>query len=126
MIIVQIKGKAIVNEVNTKGFSVIEVLIALLLFSISILGLIEYQQALIARHQTFYTQLKANQLAFQLLDSYPNSATQLVPNGWQYTLYSLDYRPKCKMVFVTITPPHSPRVNQQRLLCQIEKRFIDA
>lgn len=99
------------------GFSLIEVLIAALLFSIIILGLTGYQQALIAKHHTFYTHLQAERIAFQLLDSYPNMAHHIIPNHWQYQINRNSYGTQCTMVDVILTLPNRVRIQQKRLFC---------
>lgn len=99
------------------GFSIIEVLIAALLFSIVLLGFITYQQALITKHHYFSNTLQANQIAFQFLDSYPYIADQLIPNNWQYDMQSILFNNRCKIVIVTIISPNHKKIQQQRLFC---------
>ncbi|MDF7666269.1 prepilin-type N-terminal cleavage/methylation domain-containing protein [Orbaceae bacterium ESL0727] len=99
------------------GFSLIEVLIAILLFAIILLGFTRYHHALLARHHQFYTQLRAERIAFQLLDSYPNIASHIVPTHWQYQINSYSYSAQCTMVNVTIHLPNQKIIRQHRLFC---------
>lgn len=105
------------NNNNITGFSIIEVMIASLLFSIILLGFVSYQQALITKHRYFSTTLQANQIAFQLLDSYPYSTVQIAPNDWQYNIQSILFNNQCKMVVVKVTSPNHKQIQQQRLFC---------
>lgn len=107
------------NKTYIDGFSLLEVLIAALLFAIIMLGLLNYQQALINQHHYFYSQLRADQIAFQLLDSYPYLANHIVPTDWQYHIDSTLYNQQCKMVSITITPPNKKVIQQQRLICNL-------
>lgn len=110
------------NSRSIAGFSLIEVLIATLLFSIVILGLTNYTQVLITRHHHFYTRLQAHRVAFQLLESYPELTEQIVarilPINWQYQINSSAYNYPCKQVKITIILSNGNSVQQQRLFCQ--------
>lgn len=105
------------NKTCTAGFSLIEVLVAALLFSIVMLGLINYQQALINRHHYFDTHLQADRIAFQLLESYPDIAHHIVPDDWQYHIQRTVYNSQCTLVLVIITLPSKQKIQQQRLIC---------
>ncbi|MCX8649432.1 prepilin-type N-terminal cleavage/methylation domain-containing protein [Gilliamella sp. B2776] len=105
------------NNKNIMGFSLVEVMIASLLFSIVILGFTGYQQSLIYQYHYLSNQLQAEQIAFELLESYPEITNDIIPNDWQYTLKSEQYNIRCKMIFVTVTPMNYKSVNQQRLFC---------
>lgn len=99
------------------GFSLIEVMIATLLFSIIMLGFINYQQALLNKHRYFANYLRANKIAFQLLDSYPYIPNEIIPSGWRYTITSKRYNAQCKMVVITVSAPNKQVVKQQRFFC---------
>ncbi|MFQ0997969.1 prepilin-type N-terminal cleavage/methylation domain-containing protein [Gilliamella sp. BG6] len=99
------------------GFSLIEVMIATLLFSIIMLGFVNYQQALFYKHHYFTNYLRANKIAFQLLDSYPYTTNQIIPSGWHYKLTSKTYNAQCKMVVITVNAPNKQVTKQQRLFC---------
>lgn len=105
------------NNKNSMGFSLIELMIASLLFSIIILGFTDFQKTLIHQHHYLSNRLQAEQIAFELLESYPDIANHIIPNGWQYTLQSDPYNSRCKMVLVTVTPNNLKSVKQKRLFC---------
>ena len=107
----------VVNSENIAGFSLVEVMLSCLLFAIIMLGFIGYLTAIISQHHYFQKQFKAEQIAFALLDSYPHFVHQIIPNDWQYQVYSQSYNTSCQMVFISITPPHHKTIKQQRLLC---------
>ncbi|OCG60323.1 hypothetical protein A9G41_01340 [Gilliamella sp. Nev5-1] len=105
------------NNKNITGFSLIEVMIAILLFSMIMLGFINYQQTLFNKHRYFANNLRANKIAFQLLDSYPYTISQIIPSGWQYNINTQIYNAQCKMVFITIKTSNKQTIQQQRLFC---------
>lgn len=102
---------------NSMGFSLIEVMIASSLFSIIILGFTSYQQSLIYQHHYLSNRLQAEQIAFELLENYPDIANHIIPNDWQYNLQIDLYNRRCKMVLVTVTPINIKPVKQKRLFC---------
>ncbi|OTQ58600.1 prepilin-type N-terminal cleavage/methylation domain-containing protein [Gilliamella sp. A7] len=105
------------NSKNIAGFSLIEVMISCLMFAIIMLGFIGYLTAIISQHHYFQKQFKAEQIAFALLDSYPHNLQQIIPNNWQYQIYSQPYIMSCQIVFINVTPPNHTTIKQQRLLC---------
>ncbi|OCG43765.1 hypothetical protein A9G35_09575 [Gilliamella sp. Choc5-1] len=107
------------NNKNFAGFSLIEVMITTLLFSIIMLGFINYQQALLNKHRYFANNLRANKIAFQLLDSYPYTNQQIIPSGWQYKITSKIYNTECKMVEITVSTPNKQIIKQQRFFCDL-------
>nr|WP_255475403.1 MULTISPECIES: prepilin-type N-terminal cleavage/methylation domain-containing protein [unclassified Gilliamella] len=109
----------IVNNKNFAGFSLIEVMIATLLFSIIMLGFINYQQTLLNKHRYFANNLRANKIAFQLLDSYPYTSHKIIPSGWQYKITNKIYNAQCKMVVITVSTPNKQVVKQQRFFCDL-------
>ncbi|MDF7670193.1 prepilin-type N-terminal cleavage/methylation domain-containing protein [Orbaceae bacterium ESL0721] len=103
------------NDCN--GFSLIEVLIAALLFAILLLGLTSYQQKLMARHHAFYNRLQAERIAFQLLESYPNSPTNIIPPNWHHQITNSFYTAECRIISITITLPTQQKIVQKRVFC---------
>ncbi|AWH89460.1 prepilin-type N-terminal cleavage/methylation domain-containing protein [Limnobaculum parvum] len=59
-----------------RGFSLLEVLISMLLFSITIMGLLRYQQVLMAQFNLYADSQYAWRLAAQALDIYPETIEQ--------------------------------------------------
>ncbi|OCG15957.1 hypothetical protein A9G24_01010 [Gilliamella sp. App6-5] len=105
------------NNKDIAGFSLIEVIIATLLFSIIMLGFINYQQALFNKHHYFANYLRANKIAFQLLDSYPYIPNEIIPSGWHYKITNKTYNAQCKMVVIMVNAPNKQVAEQQRLFC---------
>ncbi|MCX8730389.1 prepilin-type N-terminal cleavage/methylation domain-containing protein [Gilliamella sp. B2969] len=107
------------NNNAMTGFSIIEVMIACLIFAIVIISFSNYQHTLTYFYHYLSNQQKAQQIAFSLLDSYPNIARHIVPNNWQYNIRSEPYTSQCQLVSVTITTKPNKQINQQRLFCHI-------
>jgi Tfp pilus assembly protein PilV len=106
-----------VNSKNIAGFSLIEVMLSCLIFAIIMLSFISYLTAIINQHHYFYKQFQAEQIAFALLDSYPHTVHQIIPNDWQYQIHNQPFTTSCHMIFISITPPDHKTIKQQRLLC---------
>lgn len=117
LIIARKKRVVIVNKPSINGFGVIEIMIAILLFSIILLGFINYQQRLLHKHRHWLSTRQANQIAFQLLESYPQITEHRLPAEWSYNINSLSINSHCKMVFVSITLQQQKKIQQQRLFC---------
>lgn len=105
------------NKKNITGFSLIEVMIAILLFSIVLIGFVNYQRVLLNKHHNLSNTLQANHFAFQFLDSYPQNVDNILPKYWLYNIENKLFNSHCKMVFVSITPPKQTKIQQQRLFC---------
>lgn len=105
------------NKPHQTGFSLIEVMIASLLMSIIMISFLGYQKVLFHQQHYLSNFIQAQQIAFQLLDSYPEIASHLVPDNWQFDIHTESYLASCKMVSITIMPPNQKQVKQQRLFC---------
>lgn len=105
------------NNTPSNGFSLIEVMVATLLFSIMLLGFINYQQVIVKQYHFLSNRLKADKIAFALLDSYPQNADKIIPKGWRYAIQTQPLNTQCKMVLVIITIPNEKEIQQQRLFC---------
>ncbi|OCG01270.1 prepilin-type N-terminal cleavage/methylation domain-containing protein [Gilliamella sp. wkB112] len=105
------------NKKNINGFCLIEVMVAVVLLAIILVGFINYQQVLLNKYHYLSIKLSANQIAYQLLDSYPQINNQLLPPDWQYNIDSKSLDFHCKMVVVSIIPLQHKKIMQQRLFC---------
>lgn len=105
------------NKPHQTGFSLIEVMIASLLMSIIMISFLGYQKVLFHQQHYLSNFIQAQQIAFQLLDSYPEIASHLVPGNWQFDIHIESYLASCRMVSITIMPPNQKQVKQQRLFC---------
>lgn len=99
------------------GVSLIEVLVASLLFAIVVLGLLDFQAVLIAQNAAKQDSLHAEQIAFELLDSYPNLATEIIPNDWQYNISIINQSGNCQIRYIDITASRQQQISQQRWQC---------
>lgn len=86
------------------GFSLLEVLVAGLFLAVGLMGVLRYQQQFSAMRHYYSQQYQADQIAFQLLDSYPDSPHYLQPPGWQYqlTVQPLARGAKCVKVVISV------------------------
>lgn len=117
MIIAQRKEVMIVNK-HAGGFSLIEVLIASLLFSIILLSFMQLEKTLFHQRHYITNKLHADQVIFQLLDSYPDIAQHIIPTHWTYLVQNKTYNNQCTLVIITVTIPNYDKSEQQRLFCQ--------
>ncbi len=100
------------------GFSLLEVLIALLLYSVSLLGLLQYHQVLLQAFHRHWQAREAWSLAHQNLDifSVRGSFNETAKPGWkQYIRVST--RGECQQVSALVITPHNLRAELSRWLC---------
>ncbi|QIQ21716.1 prepilin-type N-terminal cleavage/methylation domain-containing protein [Zophobihabitans entericus] len=109
----------IVNKsgLSESGMSLVETLIALFLFAGVIVSLLTYQQTLT---ESFYTKQKQQQawrIGFQLLDSYPDSLSGIIPDNWQARVNVVRHLEDCKVVEVSVKPDIGQMISLVRLIC---------
>jgi len=108
---------------SQRGFTLIEVLFAAMLFAVSLLGLLTYQQALMAGFDRQRQVQQAWRLAGQHVDALSLTGRQSgllpPPRGWQLTtgMTSAAAPAGCRWATVTITAPALQQVTVRRLLC---------
>ena len=117
MITAQKKNTVIVNNKHINGFSIIEVMIASLIFSLFLIGFMNIQKKLLDKHHYLKNKLQADQIAFQLLDSYPFVPQHIIPKGWEYSVQRQTYNNQCTLVKVIINTSQNNKSQQQRLFC---------
>ncbi|PLR47234.1 hypothetical protein CYR40_08860 [Chimaeribacter arupi] len=106
-----------------QGFTLIEVLFAAMLFAVSLLGLLTYQQALTAGFDRQRQVQQAWRLAGQHLEAFSLTGHQSgllpAPQGWQLTISSASAGAPggCRWASVTVTAPAQQQVTVRRLLC---------
>ncbi len=100
------------------GFMLIDTLIALLLFTIMLHGIMNYQQAQLRRFSYHNEEQQAWRLAQQLLDIYPASSS-IRPLGWQITTQIIATLKQCNFVEVRITTTRGIQATLQRWYCGI-------
>ncbi|MEA9445154.1 prepilin-type N-terminal cleavage/methylation domain-containing protein [Candidatus Fukatsuia symbiotica] len=111
-----------------KGFSLPEIVIAALLFSVSLLGLLQYQQTLL---QGFHRQRQLKQawsLAQQNIEilangDFPFSESRLPKPalGWQYTHNADRINESCVKLNVKVITPQKQQVELNRWLCDTQE-----
>ncbi len=111
-----------------QGFSLPEVVIAALLLSVSLLGLLQYQQTLLQRFQQQWQLRQAWSLAQQNIEILTNKDTFLsgaqLPEpakNWQYTQSREPLAEDCIKLNVRVTTPQKQNVNLSRWFCGSEK-----
>lgn len=100
------------------GLSLIEMLIAMLIMSITILGLLNIQSILLAELDRANKQLYMQRITFQILDIYPDIIPVDLPNGWQYQILAQQYNSDCLDVKVIIQSFLGNSITQERLFCE--------
>lgn len=102
------------------GFSLIEVLVAMALFSITILGLLKYQQVLIAQFSHYADSQYAWRLAAQALDIYPaqiENESVLEKGTWQLNRQITTIESHCSLVKAQVIAPGKVDVQLDRWFC---------
>lgn len=95
---------------NEQGFSLVETLFALLLFSLSFTALMQYQQALGVGFQQQWQQREAWRNALQRLEGHE-------PPGWRTTLHSRGGPAGCLLLTAEVVSPAGRRAELTRLRC---------
>ncbi|CAM4023006.1 prepilin-type N-terminal cleavage/methylation domain-containing protein [Serratia silvae] len=104
-----------------RGFSLPEVLIAALLFAVSLLGLLQYQQVLLQAFQRQWQYRQAWSLAHQQLEIFSagaeiSPAISLPPN-WRYQVETHQAQGSCLRRTVKIQTQQQQQVELSRWYC---------
>ncbi|QIZ52210.1 prepilin-type N-terminal cleavage/methylation domain-containing protein [Dickeya zeae] len=105
---------------TSAGFSLPETLVAMLLFAVSLTGLLQYHQVL---QQSLLHQMQQRQawrLAHQKLEGEnvgPVLSSPLVPAGWGVNRTEQAYPPFCRRITVTVVTPYRYRAALSRWFC---------
>lgn len=110
------------TKINQQGFSLPEALIAALLLSVSVLGLLNYYQSLSYGFMRQWQVQQAWSEAHSQLEAYSvtGKGTEPVIKDWQYQLSSLPSGARCKLISAVIQSPAKYHARLQRLLCEPE------
>lgn len=100
-----------------QGFSLVEALIAALIFSITIIALLNYQQTLLTSVTMQQNHQKAWRIAFQQLDIYPDIEPNLLPDRWHSQLSVIKQSGSCRMIQATVVPDVGDKAELQRWFC---------
>ncbi|MDR0217356.1 MAG: prepilin-type cleavage/methylation domain-containing protein [Enterobacteriaceae bacterium] len=100
-----------------------EVMVASVVFAVSLLGLIRYHQALSANFQQYWSQLKAVKLAHEQLEIYEQSAGKVIEGkdsmqqGWK-TEFQQEFHPSgCYRITVKVTKSYNHSGKLERWFC---------
>ncbi|MFD3247939.1 prepilin-type N-terminal cleavage/methylation domain-containing protein [Rahnella aquatilis] len=104
-----------------QGFSLTEALIAMLLLSVSLLGLLNYYQSL---SQGFMRQWQVQQAwseAHSQLEAYSvaGKGTEPFAKEWEYLITGTSDAQSCKLVTATIQTPTKYQAILRRLVCNL-------
>ncbi|SQI36268.1 Tfp pilus assembly protein PilV [Leminorella richardii] len=103
-----------------QGFSLLETLIAMLLFAITVMGLMRYQQVLTAQFYHYADEQRAWGLAAQALEVYPTTidSEEVFPSGtWRINLIARQRDAYCQEIAAEVKGPHRVNVRLERLFC---------
>lgn len=105
------------------GFSLTETLVAALLFSLSLLGLLQYYQVLAYSFQYQWQGARAWQLAHQRLESAEfatasgDAGSSSLAEGWRLQVSRSFPTAGCRRIGVSVMPPLHPPVQLARWFC---------
>lgn len=95
-----------------------EVLFAMLLFSVVAQGILQYYQTLVQQQALYEYRRQAWWLAHGLLEQYPEPEWPLSLQGWQYHYLSETGDNFCHIVTAVVRPPVGQEVQLSRWWCQ--------
>ncbi|MCD1125108.1 prepilin-type N-terminal cleavage/methylation domain-containing protein [Jinshanibacter sp. LJY008] len=108
------------NILRQGGFSLLEVLISMLLFSITIMGLLSYQQVLLAQFNLYTDSQYAWRLAAQALDIYPDLIEQepkLKSGQWHLNILTAPMGNGCQKITAQVMMPGKQSVELEKWQC---------
>lgn len=107
----------LINKHYQTGFSLVDTLIALLLFTITVNGLVNYQQAQLSRFNYYRESQQAWHITQQILDCYP-AKLPILPNGWQASTQIIASLKQCHLIKAQTTTKRGVQAVLQRWYCQ--------
>ncbi|MFP1980737.1 prepilin-type N-terminal cleavage/methylation domain-containing protein [Lonsdalea quercina] len=114
--------KKLAFDGNQSGFSLLETLIAAVLFSVSLTGLLQYHLILQRSLQYQWQQRQAwrwvnEQLEAQDAGVPVQTVTASLPEGWTSSLNVQAYGPQCQRVTAAVVTPRHYSASLTRWLC---------
>jgi len=114
--------KKLAFDGNQSGFSLLETLIAAVLFSVSLTGLLQYHLILQRSLQYQWQQRQAwrwvnEQLEAQDAGVPVQTVTASLPEGWTSSLNVQPYGPQCQRVTAAVVTPRHYSASLTRWLC---------
>ncbi|NHB92411.1 prepilin-type N-terminal cleavage/methylation domain-containing protein [Photorhabdus cinerea] len=108
---------------HQSGMSLPEVMVAVMVFSVSLLGLIRYHQALLSGFQQHWQQSRADKLSHGYLEQYELIAGQsplleiTSPPGWHAEFQTTYQSHDCYQLTVIVTTPYNQQSKSSRWIC---------
>lgn len=107
---------------HQRGVTLPEVLFAALLFSLTLLGLLRYQQVLLQSFQQQWQLRQAWELAHQRLEAFSlqrdgDNSHWPMENQWQMWLTRQSLTAECEKVSVTVVTPMRQQAQLSRWVC---------
>ncbi|CAG73903.1 putative prepilin peptidase dependent protein c precursor [Pectobacterium atrosepticum SCRI1043] len=109
------------------GFSLLETLVAALLFAVSLMGLLQYHQILQQSFQHQWQQRQAWRFAMQQLEAYEagvpyhpfnlDNAASLSGKNWQFSLLEQQQSGECRQVTARVMTPRRYQATLNRWFC---------
>ncbi|MBF7996912.1 prepilin-type N-terminal cleavage/methylation domain-containing protein [Rahnella laticis] len=108
------------EDISQQGFSLPEALIAALLLSVSVLGLLNYYQSLTYGFMRQWQVQQAWSEAHSQLEAYAatGQSHETVMKGWEYQLSGISFGQSCQRVNIVIRSPAKYQAILQRLICK--------
>ncbi|WP_392566976.1 prepilin-type N-terminal cleavage/methylation domain-containing protein [Utexia brackfieldae] len=106
------------------GISTVEFLVAIMLFSIIVIALVQFQENLQRLWLQQNSLLDAERLAFKQLEIYPDQLPYDATR-WHYQHQITAYSADCDLIQVTFIHIQGYQSRQQRLICHQSNRVID-
>lgn len=98
------------------GFSLIDTLLAMLLFSMTILGLLGYQQTLLTQSYQQAERHQAWRLAHQMLEVYPDTIA-INDQRWRLILNQRSFNGNCIIVSAQAIGRNRVKAELERVFC---------
>ncbi|ENY0911532.1 prepilin-type N-terminal cleavage/methylation domain-containing protein [Serratia marcescens] len=108
------------GRLSRNGFSLPEVLVAALLFSVSLLGLLQYHQVLLQSFQRQWHYRQAWALAHQQLEAFAVTGrleAESPPEGWRRETALDDAENDCRRLTVRVQTPQRQWATLSRWYC---------
>lgn len=108
------------SHLTQQGFSLPEALVAMLLLSVSILGMLNYYQSLTYSFMRQWQVQQAWSEAHAQLEAFSatGSGTEPMAKGWEYQVSDVSAGQSCELVRVAIHTPAKYQAILQRLMCK--------
>lgn len=101
---------------SESGLSLLEVLYAIMLFSMIVTGLVKFQASLLHHAYIHQDKVNAQQIAFDILERYPDISTIKIKSEWQYDINLQEEVDDIVWVTVKVISPLGAQAIQRRMI----------